>query len=412
MSLDLHDKQWAQPFWDREGIKRDPKHRDGWGLQNLHSGYVREGQMIAMELNFPGMTLPIPGDEAYITALGIDQRDFVYVGTGGYKAHLLCALTSGLSGAVIPLCTLEEDARVTSILCARNRKTFVCTGPGGSQPGYDHFKYEVEGDGAIYKLPPMPGFFDLIHEWSFRRQEPERIAVPLPGEGIAAAVLADDAEGNQIICGIGERSGRLFTCTFDGTVTVYDPVSSLRLFSRCICVGPDGWVYGTGTEGVLWRFNPSTGVFENLNIFIPGVAGRDFPNAADSFAVDHELGIIYGAGTADGVLFSYHPESGKMKSLGKPTCYRGVNGLSVTKDGRVFGMSGREGDIGRLFCHDPDEHEMKDLGLIAACFGPRVYGYEFSSAVTGSDGQMFFGQHERGGHLWVYWPAVKPRKRE
>lgn len=410
MSLDLSKKNWAQPFWERDGIERDPTHRGGWGLQNMHAGYIREGQMIAMDLDFPGMTLAVPGDEAYITALGIDERDVVYIGTGGYKAHLLCALTRGISGAVIPLCSIEENARITAIMCSRNRRVFVCTGPGGSKPGYDHYKYDVEGEGAIYVRPPLPGYNDLIHEWSFKRQAAEQVAIPLPGEGIAAALLVDDGSGSELICGIGERSGRLFTCTLDGTVTVHDPVSSLRLFSRTLTLGPDGRVYGTGTEGVLWCFDPVSGTFENLNLFMPGVAGRDFPNAADSFAVDRQRGLIYGAGSADGVLFSYHPESGRIKSLGKPTCYRGVKGLSVTRDGRLFGMSGREDDIARLFCYDPDEHEMKDLGLVTACFGPRVYGYEFSSAVTGSDGQIFFGQHERGGHVWVYWPAIQARQ--
>ena len=162
-----------------------------------------------------------------------------------------------------------------------------------------------------------------------------------------------------------------------------------------------------------------------MGLAIPAVAGREVRNQAECFALDPATGVIYGGGTEDGVLFEFDPaagrshgvagrpgEAGKIRSLGKPTCYRGTRALAVTADGRLFGTSGREGDIAHLFCFDPDERELRDLGVPVAVLGTRVYGYEFSASAVGADGQIFLGQHERGGHLWIYWPAILPRRRE
>jgi hypothetical protein len=134
-------------------------------------------------------------------------------------------------------------------------------------------------------------------------------------------------------------------------------------------------------------------------------------NHAESFAVDYDRGIIYGGGSADGMLFAFSPSEHTMRSLGKATCFRGIRGLAVTPDRRLFGMSGRTGDIGHLFCYDPDGPELRDVGMVASVLAARVYGYEFSCSVVGPDGQIFFGQHERGGHLWIYCPAVRALRR-
>jgi len=37
----------------------------------------------------------------------------------------------------------------------------------------------------------------------------------------------------------------------------------------------------------------------------------------------------------------------------------------------------------------------------------RRYGYNFADAVTGSQGEIFFGEHDRDGYLWLYLPSVE-----
>jgi hypothetical protein len=395
MPLDLSGKQW-------------PPQIKGVGVDFLHASYVAEGQMIALPLGFPGMDMPIPPDEAYVTALGIDERQVLYGGTGGRKAHLFAALTRGITGAVIDMAVLEENARTTAVLVARDGRVFATTAPGGPRPDADPQAVAGEGEGAVYVHDPMGLPYDLIQEWGFAQTPARKAAVPLPGEGIACAVMVRGPDDSERICGLGEKTGTLFIYDVaSGQAEALRPVDERGLFSKTIVVGPDGMVYGTGLAGRLWRLDPGGKRLETTGLSIPSQAGREVRNHADSFAVDHTRRIIYGGGAADGVLFAFDPAAGTVRSLGKATCYRGVKGLGVTPDGRLYGVSGRAGDIGHLFRYDPDAHELKDLGMIAAVFGARVYGYEFSGSVVGRDGQVFFGQHERGGHVWIYWPALR-----
>ena len=359
--------------------------------------------MVAMALDFPGMSVPIPGDESYITALDIDDRQVVYGGTGGRKAHLFAAFTRGLTHVVIDMCVVQEDARTTAVLAGPDGGVFAATAPGGSVAAGE--PRNEDGEGAIYTHGAIPTPYDLIHEWHFIVSPAEKLTVPLPGEGIACAILGP---GRKRIYGMGERSGTLFACdaATGGTETLA-VVDDRGFFSRTIVLGPDRMIYGTGILGKLWRLDPESGLFDWVGAAIPTQAGRAPRNQAESFAVDRARGIIYGAGSADGILFAFDPASGRVRSLGKTTTFRGARGLVVTNDGRLFGISGRQGDIGHLFCYDPDEHELRDLGLLAALRGPRIYGYEFSCGVVDRDGHVFFGQHERGGHLWQYCPAIR-----
>jgi outer membrane protein assembly factor BamB len=395
MVLDLAGKKW-------------PPRPERVGWASRHDAYVIEGQMLALALGFPGMAMPIPADEAYVTALAIDRRQTVYGGTGGRNAHLFAGLTRGVTGAVIDMCVLQPDARTTAVLVASDRRVFAATAPGGPRPDSDHRAPGAEGEGALFVHKPSGLVQDLIHEWHFLKEPAEKVAVPLPGEGIACAVMAAGPDGSEQIVGIGEKTGTLFSYDIaSGKAATPCRVDEHGLFSRTVVVGPDGKVYGTAAGGTLWRFDPVSHAFELTGLSIPSLAGRAIRNHADSLAVDSDRGVIYGGGTADGVLFAFDPGAGRVKSLGKVTCFRGIKGLAVTLDGRLFGISGREGDIGHLFCYDPDAAELSDLGLAVSVMGPRVHGYQFSCSVVGRDGQVFFGEYERGGHLWLYWPAIR-----
>ncbi|MCZ7646752.1 MAG: hypothetical protein M5U26_15940 [Planctomycetota bacterium] len=352
--MSFSDRTWPPPFYEREGVKRDPEHRDGWGLQNRSFVFVQEGGFAAMPLAFPGQSLAIPANEAYVTALDSDPRDVVFGGTGGTRAHLFAALTRGITGAVIDLATLEDNARVTAVLCGSDRKVYAVTAPGGSQPIFDPRRYEQPGEGALYVHASVDDGCDLIHEWSFPPTPAQKLATPLPGEGIACAVRVPLGKREDLLVGLGERTGTLFTCTLpSGEVHVVGPVSSIRRFGRALALGTDGLVYGTGTEGRFWRFDPAARKLEHTDLYVPGLTGRAYHNDAECLAVDRARGVLYGAGAGDGVLFAYDLRAGTLRSLGKPTCYRGVRGLAVTRDGRLFGFSGREGDVGRLFLLRP-----------------------------------------------------------
>ena len=75
-------------------------------------------------------------------------------------------------------------------------------------------------------------------------------------------------------------------------------------------------------------------------------------------------------------------------------------------DGRLLGMAGAEDEIGHLFSYSPDSGALFDMGIPCSTLTLREYGYHFRCAATGAQGEMYFGQHERVNHLWVYFPAI------
>ncbi|MBF0245343.1 MAG: hypothetical protein HQL31_08735, partial [Planctomycetes bacterium] len=76
-------------------------------------------------------------------------------------------------------------------------------------------------------------------------------------------------------------------------------------------------------------------------------------------------------------------------------------------DGCVYGMAGGEEDIGHLFVYNPTNGALADLGVPVSTLTTRQYGYHFRCALTAADGEICFGQHERAGHLWLYFPPLR-----
>jgi hypothetical protein len=104
----------------------------------------------------------------------------------------------------------------------------------------------------------------------------------------------------------------------------------------------------------------------------------------------------------EGVLFEV-ARSGRARRVGKAPLAP-VTCMTSTHDGRLFGFCGRE--ISHLFVLEPGG-KARDLGVALSLLNRRRYGYEFACAVTDRDGHLLFGEKDRGGHLWIYFPAVR-----
>jgi hypothetical protein len=79
--------------------------------------------------------------------------------------------------------------------------------------------------------------------------------------------------------------------------------------------------------------------------------------------------------------------------------------MAVTLDGRLYGMYGDEKSM--LFCYNPEKRELKTLGVAVSVLERRRYGYSFGAAAVGRDGQIFFGEDDDLGHLWMYFPPIQ-----
>ena len=61
----------------------------------------------------------------------------------------------------------------------------------------------------------------------------------------------------------------------------------------------------------------------------------------------------------------------------------------------------------RMFCYDPENESLVDIGVGASTLQQRRYCYSYGDAVTGRDGEILFGEDDDLGHLWLYFPRIK-----
>ena len=235
---------------------------------------------------------------------------------------------------------------------------------------------------------PLQGLpFDLLQEWGFGRVPYEDLGEIVPGERVVHAVA--DASRERVY---GVTQGHVFTVNLDdGRVEVAGEVEGRGR----LAIDGDGIVYGLDRDSTLWRYAPEGGRLERRARPAPcpvpddeTVAWAWCPIREDFYVADHE-----------GSLWLGGVELGRTK-------HAPVRAMAVTPDGRLFGWCG-EG-IARMFCLDPRDGKVGDLGCAVSVLERRRYGYQFADAVVGRDGQIYFGEDDDLGHLWIYFPSILP----
>ena len=352
--------------------------------------FVTEGTMLAVALRFPGQSSPPPAGETAIRCMALEGGGAVYCGTAGAKAHLLVAMLRGDAGVVFDMGTAPGAASIDAVAVRDKYVYALAGGPDGA---------------AMWRWPRYVRSF-LMQEWTLSRKPAEKVCdLFTDGRCVGAAVVADGGA----IYGITDPAGELFSLDADASApTVLGTVDERRRFGPSIAMDRSGCVWGTHGRGVIWRCDPTTGKIEDV-AGTPAAAGRAQHTQASAWALDEATGLLYGGTTPDGYLFRLDPASGEVTGLGKPTRLEQVNCLAVGHDGRVFGAAGLEEDIGHVFSHDPARRSMRDLGIPVSTLAARQYGYHFRCMLTGPDGEIYLGQHERVSHLWIYFPPVPKR---
>ena len=350
--------------------------------------FVSEGTMLAVPLCFPGQSVPPPAEECPIASMALDPSGAtVYLGTAGPRAHVMSAMLRTDTGVVADLGVVPGATRVAGLSADEEHVWAVGSGPNGS---------------ALWRWPRMHREF-LMQEWTVPRFEPEKVA-DLFDESVADAVAV---RGGQGFVGVTDPGGRLFRMALDGSEP--KPLGQLDeegRFSRRIGLDPCGRIWASRGRGELCCWHPANGEIVEVGR-IPAAAGRGQHTQASAWAIDPRSGAVYGGTTPDGFIFRI--EDGRppvVVALGKPTRLDDVNCLAVGHDGRLFGAAGLAEDIGHVFSHDPETGGSRDLGIPVSALAARQYGYHFACMLTGRDGEVYLGQHERGGHLWIYFPPM------
>jgi hypothetical protein len=355
------------------------------------SPYVREGRVFTRALRLhQQVSEPIPPGETAITSLCRGQNGKIYGATSGHRSHLLYYDPAPTGDGVVDLGVLPGVTAVRRALVSLGE--FIYAGASESEESAEPgrlFRHEIAAD----------------HTDEFRayKGKTEPVVIPVKGEGIAA-LCADQERG--VLYGVSAGTGTFFRYDFKSDkCKSYGPVSRDTAFSRTLVVDGSGNVFGTHSLGTLYRFSPETEKVEDLKIKIPTVAGRDFYNQLDAAVYDPYSGLIYGAGTADGVLFSLDPPNLSIRTIGKVIAEPRVRAIAAAPDGRIFGISGNEDGMGHLFCYD--RRELRDLGIMFGVSEIWRRGFEFDAACTGENGEIYFGESEWESNLFIYFPRLE-----
>ncbi len=345
----------------------------------VHGTFMTEGTMVAFPLCFPGASTPIPMEESYITALDITPDGIIYGGTSGHRVHLFVGMFHGVTGVVFDLGALDGMTECLSVCCCEGKVIALVRGPEG-----------IRLVSTDYQGLP----FDLIQEWGFVRPPIRNITDLPPHDGTLSARVC--LEGKALIC---QSGGDLFCLDVpSGNLTKAGIVPD----SGGLLPGdPDG-VYGLDKNHSLWRYEPASNTLERKVVPMPEGCrvtrtmcwARD-PNDGTCYLAD-------GAGT----LFPFMGVHGFGRDIGR-TRLTPVNAMSVTHDGRLIGSCGD--GIGRFFVYSPRNGKVKDIGVAVSVLETRRYGYQFGGAVTGRDGEIYFGEKDQNGHLWIYFPRIEKR---
>ncbi|MEW6753937.1 MAG: hypothetical protein AB1505_23595 [Candidatus Latescibacterota bacterium] len=355
--------------------------------------FTREGLMVALPLCFPGQSVPPPAGQTAIKGMALNPyTDTLYLGTEGEQAHLLAAMIHQDTGIVHDMGAVPEATSVDALCVLGEDVRFIASGPVGS---------------ALYATAPCIGSF-YIQEWGISRRPLERVGAVLEGQPVAHAIPSQD---RLAFLGVGGQSGEVFRTEIQGgRTTVLGQLDARGKYSRRLGMDRDGRIWGTYGNARLWTLDPARGEVERLPLTIPCAAGREQHTQVSAWAVDPDTGTLYGGTRPDGFLFRLNPQTREVVSLGKPCRQDLITCLAVGHDGRLFGMAGTADDIGHSFCYDPASGSLRDLGIPVSTLTQRQYGYHYACAVTGVDGEIYFGQHERVNYLWIYFPAVPKRK--
>ncbi len=347
-------------------------------LREIQLGaFVHEGYFVAFPMCFPGVTLPIPRDESRIIALTTDADGMVYGATTGRAHHVFFARFPGTSGIVLDLKWPDPAARCPALCCGPKHVLFAAN--------------PAAGGGRLLRRARQGRPTDLLHEWSFAKHPFE----PVEDATYSAPILDLAATADRRFA-VGATRDEVFVYDFAAECVVErrSTASAGRL-----CALGDGTVLGFDGTGALWRCRPAERALDAAVVKLPSSFGDP---AAAHWAADRAGRFVYVI-SGSGTLFRL--ENGALAEKARFTVTP-VTTAAATQDGRLFAFAG-EG-IAHFHIYDPRANSLRELGAAVSVFERRRYGYAFAAAAPGVSGEIFFGEDDDLGHLWLYFPAILP----
>ncbi len=377
-----------------------------------NSIFVTRGNFFAQELGLCGRTPHIPRNESAITALAMGDNGMLFGATSGNKSHLFTYLP--LTKRFMPLNTFGEDRS----LC----RNMVVDGQGRIYMGTMGLgKEKMDGHLYMYNVPEKELVFNSLDdrdkgEFTLLYKPPHIISpelaaiddlgVPVRGEGVFA--MAIDKERNRIY-GLTSPGGKFFIYDISSSKTVVkdiyaDHIGKKNNISRAmICAG--GNVYFSGRYGCIIKYCPDEDAFRETNMKIPVGAGREYLNTISALTQTDD-GMIYGGTYADGYLFAFDPKEERIINLGKPSIESHIRGITVGRDGMIWGLCGTDDELVHLIRYDPLNRNLEDFGMARAKMPKTWIMHKADALITGADGELFIGESDAISHLFIYCPPI------
>lgn len=343
---------------------------------SLNQGFVTEGRFLAFPLAMPDETYPLPPDESRVTSLLVTADGLrVYGTTGGERCHVFVASHKGAAGGVLDLGVIPNATSLPCLLPAADEGHGDPLMVGANTPqGFALYRFAA---GLPQDTIQEPGFVQPDFEEAAR--EPDHVLVDAnAGAGNEAWCLTD---GGMLRLNpeTGERHW------LDGGA----PGRASRLVE--LSGGKLAWLDAKGTVHAV---HVASGDHESTDLGLPA------PGAGSAFCAFGESLVC---ADGEGLLRLIDLDGGTVREIGR-TCLPHVQCLAALPDGRVYGACGT--GIGHFFRAHLGNGNIADLGAIVSVVVAKRYGFEFSCAVIGRDGEVCLGENDRGGHLWVYLPPV------
>lgn len=341
------------------------------------SEFVNKGRLLALPLGYPGMDRAIDPDSSYLNhlALGRGGIKHVLALTDGLSRHLVVCLVDNASGFAIDLAELPEGEKavgITEIIEDDRLKVLVAT---------------QAADGARLRggflILPLDGIQEPGYEFSGLDELlhlPQSTLLGLAsGEEPSVILFMDDSVAEF-------RAGEL------------SPAVTYKNGFRALLAKHSGdTTLLLGGDGTFRLYHQLKQCFGHS-----GTIQDDWGELTS--VADQPDGTVF-LGTSKGHLL-YINTDGKLSHASR-TPLAPVRALASGCDNRcLYGFCGS--GIELMFEFRSSSQSVETLGVAAASMGVRGYGYAFGDALTGGDGEIYFAEKDRGGHLWMYYPALSP----
>jgi len=341
----------------------------------LRADYVLEGQFFAWPLAVSGECEPIDPDSAQVCAVAPAAAGrMVWGATDGETCHVFAARFKGAAGGVMDLGTIPEASSIPAIVPIPAGHP-LAAGPYSAlvlawlNPGWQLWRWQA----------PAPA--DSVQEPGYGHAAPVLLASGLDREVRALALVGDRPVVWIDRCVTAVQADGCLLELAD--LSAPPACSPVRLGDAYWWLSEDGALAGLGLDG-----SPR---FSDLAVPLPG------KSAALCAWGDTLLAA------ANGVLYDIDPAAGSAAAFAH-TPLPDVQCLAGLPDGRAYGVCGH--GIGHVFRVDREPARCVALGAAATAVGHHRYGFEFSAATASAEGVIFLGEHDRGGHLWAYYPPL------